>query len=219
MLSPRSGRKPGLQTFTDPKNPFARNMSKAMTNLQEARADPLRAGARTKNPGMIPEYQCPFPAVEVLQGLPFAVYRYGGVDYKPQKRCPDISGCPTPAPSPRSQLAPSPRSSPGAADALRMDNKCATALGNYLNDMKRCRTSLRAIPGTPSATLQRKNDECSFLPAERADRRSSFDDIQRSPRRSRSLSVEPNLYEEGRASDPYGFSRKRPVSGASNYSN
>lgn len=210
MLSPRSGRKPGLQSFTDPMNPFARTMSKAMTNLQEARADPQRAGARTKNPGMI-------PVTEGGDRLRFSVYRYGGVEYKPQKRCPDISGCPTPAPSPRSQVAPSPRSSPGATEALRMDNKCTTALENYLNDMKRCRTSLRVVPAMPSAQLQRKNHENLFVPF----RRSSFDgsDAPQAQRRSRSLSVEPNLYEEGRACDPYGFSRKRLVSGASNYSN
>eukprot|EP00438_Fugacium_kawagutii_P007609 Skav221450 [mRNA] locus=scaffold1700:75504:97976:- [translate_table: standard] len=136
MLSPRSGRKPGLQSFTDPMNPFARTMSKAMTNLQEtvqgsaglgggwerfsseARADPQRAGARTKNPGMIPVNEggdrgsLSLGSLVVGRGG-FAVYRYGGVEYKPQKRCPDMSGCPTPAPSPRSQLAPSPRSSPG----------------------------------------------------------------------------------------------------------
>ncbi|OLQ01353.1 hypothetical protein AK812_SmicGene15907 [Symbiodinium microadriaticum] len=53
-LSPRSGRKSGVQSFTDPMNPFARVTSKAITNLQEARNDPERAGARTRTPGMIP---------------------------------------------------------------------------------------------------------------------------------------------------------------------
>ena len=33
------------------------------------------------------------PAVEVPQGLPFAVYRYGGVDYKPQKASRDKKLC------------------------------------------------------------------------------------------------------------------------------
>lgn len=208
MLSPRSGRKPGLQTFTDPMNPFARTTSKAITNLQEARADPQRAGARTRTPGMIPMNEG-----ANSNRLRFAVYQYGNHDYKPQKRCPDaVSGCPTPAPSPRN--VPSPRSSPGATEALRMASKATTALENYLNDMKRCRTSLRSIPGTPSARLQRKNDENSFLPSER---RTDADGAP-TPRRSRSLSVEPGLYEEGRASDPYGFSRKRHVLGAPNHS-
>ncbi|CAJ1339374.1 unnamed protein product [Effrenium voratum] len=195
-----------VQTFTDPMNPFARNTSKAMTNLQEARADPARAGARTRNPGMI-------PAAEGSDRLGFSVYRYGHHVYRPQKRISDVfPGSPsstmvTPAPSPRN--VPSPRSSQGATEALRSGKPitATTALENYLNDMKRCSTSLRNVPPTPSADLQRMNNELTFLPSERG----KGDALKR---RSRSLSVDRSMHEESSSSDAYGFARKRPVSGA-----
>jgi len=206
-LSPRSGRKSGVQSFTDPMNPFARVTSKAITNLQEARNDPERAGARTRTPGMI-------PVKESSDRMQFAVYRYGHHEWRPQKRCPDaLVASPrseaegrapaTPMPSPMS-----PRSSQGATEALRTGSKIGTALGNYLNDMKRTRTSLRSMPGTPSAALRRMNDGSFLLPSERKPCEGF-----RVSRRSRSLSSDRNLHEQSTSEDPYGFSRKRSVNG------
>jgi len=206
--SPRSGRKSGVQAFTDPMNPFARVTSKAITNLQEARNDPQRAGARTRNPGMIPVKEGP-------DRMQFAVYRYGHHEWRPGKRCPDkaasvaaASPCSdaavpaTPMPSPMS-----PRSSQGAAEALCTGGKVSAALGNYLNDMKRHRTSLRAMPGTPSAALRRMNDENFLLPAERNQTEGKVS------RRSRSLSKDRCLHDQSTSTDVYGFARKRSVNG------
>eukprot|EP00441_Pelagodinium_beii_P037900 CAMPEP_0197639810 /NCGR_PEP_ID=MMETSP1338-20131121/14318_1 /TAXON_ID=43686 ORGANISM="Pelagodinium beii, Strain RCC1491" /NCGR_SAMPLE_ID=MMETSP1338 /ASSEMBLY_ACC=CAM_ASM_000754 /LENGTH=339 /DNA_ID=CAMNT_0043212585 /DNA_START=26 /DNA_END=1045 /DNA_ORIENTATION=+ len=191
--SPNS-RKPAVHSFTDPTNPFARNQSKAMTRVEDVRADNHRAGVRTRNPCMIPQR-------EHLGDRPKMVaYQYGNHDWRPSKRCSE--------PPSQWQGAQSPRGA-GAAEALVFEpNKRHSVLENYLNDMKCCRSSLRAVPGTPSADLKRMNAEVSVLPSDR--KAANSEDWRR---RSRSLSVDRSTHDESINVDVYGFARKRPGTG------
>lgn len=196
--TPRTGKKPGLTTFTDPMNPFARTPSKAMTKIEDARNDAGRAGARTRNPGVIPAET----AAERQRGDDrlhrLVPHRYGNHEWHPSKRCPDST------PNSFTSIHKSPRSSEGVAAALTTEPQLCqpglSALENYLNDMKRGRHSRRALDGTPSAALQRINNMRAQLPADR-----EF------PSRARSHSV--NRQAESDQEDTYGFPRKRPVSG------
>jgi len=198
VSSPTSqkSRKAAAHTFTDPTNPFARNQSKAMTKVEDVRADNHRAGVRTRNPCMIPQREGPGERQKTIP------YQYGHHAWKPGKRCSDSS------PS-HWQGATSPRSGAGAAEAMVFEpSKPCSALENYLNDMKRCRSSLRAVPGTPSADLKRMNAEVSVLPS---DRKSANSEDWR--RRSRSLSMDRSTHDESTNVDVYGFARKRPGTG------
>eukprot|EP00930_Biecheleria_cincta_P098291 TRINITY_DN89962_c0_g1_i1.p1 TRINITY_DN89962_c0_g1~~TRINITY_DN89962_c0_g1_i1.p1 ORF type:complete len:357 (-),score=49.40 TRINITY_DN89962_c0_g1_i1:79-1149(-) len=201
--SPRIARKLGVQNFTDPTNPSGRNLSKAMANIEEARADVRRAGARTRNPCMIPVGQQNGTTPEHQKIVP---YRYGHHDWKPAKRCPDVA-C---APSSHVHAAGSPRASDGAAGVLSMPRADAgyvrPVLENYLNDMKRCSKALRSVANSPSMNQQRANVETSsILPS---DTKSESDTY----RRSRSLSLDRSVNEQSSSTDPYGFARKRSVS-------
>lgn len=200
--SPRIARKPGVQNFTDPTNPLGRNLSKAMANIEEARADAGRAGARTRNPCMIPVTQQNGTTPERQKIVP---YRYGHHDWKPAKRCPDGS-C---TPSSNVHAAGSPRASEGTAGVLSMPRTDAgyvrPVLENYLNDMKRCSKTLRSVPPSPSMDQQRVNVEApSIVPSPK----SASDTC----RRSRSCSIDRNVNEQTNSTDAYGFARKRSVS-------
>ncbi|CAE8620988.1 unnamed protein product [Polarella glacialis] len=192
--TPRSARKSGVTVFTDPMNPFARPSSKAIVKVEDARSDHLRAGARTNNPRFIPveggERQV---ASDGRQKL--VAYRYGHHEWRPSKRCPDAS--PTDAPL-------SPRASRGAREVLAPESAGKSVLYNYLNDMKQCKSSLRAVPSVPSAALQRFNSDRHEVPSMRVHR----------PERARSLSVDRcHVQAESDKVDSYGFAKKRPVSG------
>lgn len=179
--SGRPSRKPGVQKFTDPMNPFAREYSKKMTHVEDARKDDSRAGGRTRNPGMIPRTD--MAGSERAQSedgrptYPFVAHQYSCTgDWRPGKRVPEHG---TPCATPVS--ARSPRCSEGMASTLPDGHGASTArtdghgastarsnvLENYLNDMKRCQKSLRNVPATPSVYMQRINDERVKLPAER----------------------------------------------------
>jgi hypothetical protein len=84
----------------------------------------------------------------------------------------------------------------------------SSALGNYLNDMKRCKASLRKVKGEPSAALRRKNDERHWLAPDRQ------------AQLGRSVSCDSSLYSrrgaanaESDKEDNYGFNRKKEVGG------
>lgn len=205
--SPRIARKPGVQNFTDPTNPLGRNLSKGMANIEGARADVGRAGARTHNPCMIPVSQQSGANSERQKIVP---YRYGNHDWKPAKRCPDVA-C---VPNGNVHAAGSPRASEGAASVLSMPRSDAAGqrrqarpvLENYLNDMKRCSKSLRAVPPSPSMDLKRMNAEAaSILPSERKAENDTY-------RRSRSMSMDRSVNDQSDSHDAYGFARKRSIS-------
>lgn len=200
--SPRIARKLGVQNFTDPTNPSGRNLSKAMANIEDARADPGRAGARTRNPCMIPVVQQQGTAAERQKTVP---YRYGHHDWKPAKRCPDSSS----TPSSNVHAAGSPRASEGTAGVLmpRADAGYARpVLENYLNDMKRCGKALRSVPPSPSMDQQRVNSEApSIVPSSPKSESDTY-------RRSRSLSLDRSVNEQTHSTDPYGFAKKGAVS-------
>lgn len=188
ITTPRAAKKPGLTTFTDPHNPFARTLSKQMTNVEDVRCDTDRAGTRTRTPGVIP-----FDFVANTESRArTAPHRYGNHEWRPSKRCPDAT--------PRSLGdQKTPRSSEGVGDAMTMLSlgPKISVLENYLNDMKRCRTSLRVVPAPHAGSFERLRDEDYQPPPQRR-------------LRARSASVERQV--ESR-SDSYGFPKKRSVSG------
>eukprot|EP00440_Ansanella_granifera_P018003 gb/GFBE01019553.1/.p1 GENE.gb/GFBE01019553.1/~~gb/GFBE01019553.1/.p1 ORF type:complete len:332 (+),score=41.09 gb/GFBE01019553.1/:1-996(+) len=201
--TPRSSKKPGVQSFTDPMNPFDRTAGKQMTKIEDIRADARRAGARTKDPSVMPLHQQSTEG----QKQKFVAYRYGHHEWRPSKRCPDAhvaASSPTAAPE---HSALSPRMSEGATEALSGRGGENKVLSNYLNDMKRCRVSRRGLTGAPSKDLQRMNAETCVLPTDR-----KYPD-GKPWRRSRSLSVDRSNNEESTHTDLYGFGRKRPVTG------
>lgn len=226
--TPRTGRKPGLTQFTDPQNPFARPPSKRMAKVEDIRSDPDRAGCRTRNPAVIPCDSVAGGRQLCEDGRYRLVpHRYGSHEWRPSKRCPDASpgvafGC----------GHASPRCSAGVAGV--MDAFClvrptsapqkSSMLENYLNDMKRCKTSLKYAAAPPSPSLRRMNDERVKLPSERRQlaRAASFDqgndsqvesDAEEFGHRSRRMAMRGrNQQAESDNEDNYGFGRKRAVS-------
>jgi len=184
--TPRSMRKSGLSSFTDPANPFARNRSKQVIKIESLRTDLDRAGRPTRNPGVM-AYEADSGDRLREDDAKSAPLRFGYTSqaYKPTKRNCECGVRP-------------PRSSEGVAAALTSSGQ--SALENYLNDMKRCSASLRKVRCAPSNDLQRMNDERVLLPA------------QMPQRRGRSLSCESRRNEESGNEENYGFSRKRSVS-------
>lgn len=112
-----------------------------------------------------------------------------------------------------------PRGGEGAAAALAHDpvKPMPSTLGNYLNDMKRCKASLRTVPSQASEALQRKNDERVFLSGERRQkqlaRSVSCDSSFASARGKPGTVVSSVANAESDREDNYGFSTKRGVSG------
>lgn len=218
--TPRSGRKQGVTSFTDPMNPFARPSSKSMTKVEDVRADAGRAGSRTSNPGHIglpggpgAERERPATASKVDVRTPadgrskLVVHCYGSHAWRPSKAMPSGAHA-------------KPQSSDGAANLIhRKEGKTgessgapsarcsSSALENYLNDMKRTGLARRAVPSKPSNELLRMNNVLNQLPSERR------------AERARSLSIEPRSPCQWRGAesdgeDTYGFASKRSVSGS-----
>jgi len=187
VASSRPSRKQGVTTFTDPMNPFARALSKQITRIEAARDDNDRAGARTRNPGMIPRnghVGCSERAVSEDGRHPLVAHSYSTPgDWRPAKRCPDHSPVASPGAvivgTPRSMTSDyeprSPRCSEGMAATLpdgstpgkKNSGRFILVSENYLNDMKPTVKSRRPVTDKPSNNLQRMNDERVKLPAER----------------------------------------------------
>lgn len=187
--TPRPSRKPGVQSFTDPMNPLGRKLAKQMTRLEDSRNDTDRAGARTRNPGMIPRdfvIGGQERAMSEDGRRPLIAHRYStSGDWRPGKRCPDYVGSGEPAPSSLCEsldgcsIAPmSPRCGKGVrsifSDKDKSKSTSNSRLQNYLNDMKRSPAAKRSIPSTPSDQTLRMNDERVKLPAERRQERELF---------------------------------------------
>jgi len=228
-VSARPSRKTGLTNFTDPTNPFDRSLSKHITRIEDARSENDRAGARTRNPAMVPQEPGSALQRSMSEDGRHAVvaHRYSG-DWRPAKRCPDRN----PATQPMS-----PRCSDGFSHALpegsMLERSVRTrTLGNFLNDMKRGKKSLRCVPAEASPSMQRMSDERVKLPAERRIDRtlcnygvmpgttrfvavSGGETQPYTPRIRRSFSCDPRIREtrENEAEYNYGFARKTEVSG------
>lgn len=205
--TPRSGRKQGLTTFTDPTNPFSRHVSKQITRPEDVRGDGSRAGVRTCNPGHMPSEpgsrERPRTSGDDVRTpndgrSKLVVHCYGSQNWRPGKAVPNGSHK-------------SPQSSDGVAN-LTTKSRPASAgyLENYLNDMKRCGHSLRSVPGTPSQSLQRMNDVMTQLPAQRRETRARSLSVDQSDRKARIGLV---AGAESESEDNYGFTRKRSVDG------
>jgi len=216
----RASKRPGVSSFTDPLNPSGRIYCKnvaASGHLQEAKADGTRAGARTRNPGV----QRADLGSERLSAkearercLP---HRYGNQDWRPSKASPTcaVSG----QRSPRGlnsegvgELLGSAVGGSGWTPVAQKEQQQArasgsTALGNYLNDMKRSVCARRPVAGDPSGFLRRMNDVRTQLPAQMTlERRSASCDLG-CMRRTAHLESEPD------EATHFGFPRKKPVEG------
>jgi len=194
----RAMRKPATTTFSDATNPFSRTLSKHIVHIEDARDDRERAGARTRNPCVIPCQQLGSEQRSRSEDGRRALvpYQYStGNDWRPAKR------------SPRRPLASS-RCGEGVQanfsppEPLQRRGQQRGVLENYLNDMKRCRASLRTVHSGPSADLQRMNDERVKLPAER-----------QAAKMRRSHSAEPRATVSVQKEDNYGFRSRKPVAG------
>lgn len=202
VAAPRAAKKPGVGTFTDARNPFARRPSKQIVRVDEVRGENDRAGCRTRNPGMIACEQGAADRASSEDGrgraAKLVAHRYSTAsDWRPSKRGPDAPGAPS---------ARSPRCSEGVASLLssRGDRGAQPrVLENYLNDMKRCSAAVRQVPAAPSAELQKMNDDRYALPAERS--------IERGLAPRRSLSCDSRRQNDTDQESTYGFQRKREV--------
>lgn len=226
--TPRSAKRQGLTAFTDPTNPSGRTNSKHVNTssmLREARGDASRAGGRTRNPGIMPAnlggvQLSPKDARERL-----VPHRYGNDDWRPGRAAAtcSVSG----QPSPRGhnsegvgEALGSVIGFPGWAPALLVKDQqqartqqpatATSALGNYLNDMKRVGRSRRAVPAEPSPALRRMNDVRHKLPVEiSGERRAASAEAAGACRQRRSANA------ESEGEEVYGFSKKCPVRGRS----
>lgn len=197
--TPRQGKKCGTPSFSDPRNPNNRTISKRMLRSEAAKLEKDRAGARTKNPGVIPAEvsSTERPGLDGRNRL--VPHRYSTTsDWRPAKRMTDAPPC-------TGLKSQSPRCSEGVSAALQtLPAGSRAVLENYLNDMKRGRTTRRQLHGKPSEALQRMSDERHCLPSERVERRRD---------QSRSLSRDLRRSAESDNEDCYGFDRKRDTSG------
>lgn len=202
-------RKPGVKDFTDAKNPFSRVVSKHMTRPEECRKDKERAGAPTKNPGMLPVEQ---NGIERQRGedgrYRLVPHRYGNHEWRNSKK--SVSDAASPA-----------AAAERGASWTRPGNG---VLENYLNDMKRAKLSRGGTPAAPPSTfLQRMNEARFQLPADRQTPRARSHSCEPTPQesiasagaltRARSVSQSPFGQSEAEHGDKYGFTRKRSVSG------
>lgn len=137
----------GLTKFTDASNPFDRKKAKQIVPIDAARADVKRAGARTRNPGIIQGARAQ-SADPQSRTVPL---RYStGCDYKPGKNAgPARPAINKESPVAHVEFSPAPFTS-GSGRALT----------NYLNDMKSSCTARRMTKDWgPSPALQRMNDK------------------------------------------------------------
>lgn len=224
--------RPGMNAFTDPRNPSNRCPSKKMVPKEVAYQESDRAGARTRNPRVIPVARGDSAREGRdwrVNGAVFTELRYSqGSDWRPSKRVANSLACGG-SPTPRSSdgvvscwAAETVPKAAGAAGLRSQQLANATVLENYLNDMKHVVCSRKPVSSKPSETLKRVNDR-SLPPAERSGYRSASvnprhseagpgtagvptggNSISRSLscRRLWSGSMEPN----------YGFTRKREIS-------
>mmetsp|Transcript_25364 Transcript_25364/g.58982 ORF Transcript_25364/g.58982 Transcript_25364/m.58982 type:complete len:417 (+) Transcript_25364:71-1321(+) len=237
--TPRLTKKAGVRNFTDPMNPFDRSLGLKVPSMDDIRQEADRAGARTRNPGILSADKASGGEGDRRTSPHF----YSApADWRRQKR-------PAALATAASSFA---RSSDGFASALigqdpqspapssngdfagasshhlsAMQRKHSSLLENYLNDMKKVRGSRRFIPATPSAEYQRMMDRRVKLSSEREvsemqprSARPFGDDTDlSSPRGSprgltRSVSCEPWMRGPGPEENCHGFLRKKQVAGA-----
>mmetsp|Transcript_177006 Transcript_177006/g.561956 ORF Transcript_177006/g.561956 Transcript_177006/m.561956 type:complete len:259 (-) Transcript_177006:121-897(-) len=163
--------------------------------------------------------------------------RYGNEDWRPGKAAPV-----NPASGQRSERGMASEGVAGALGATSPSNfrgwvpaSKQSALGNYLNDMKRSNCTKRMVNNEPSDSLQRMNERRAKLPQDRHARptrsRSASCDLVSSPivanvgnedagsvpptPRSGSMSSRrlANAQSDGEQGVNYGFTRKRSVDG------
>jgi len=208
-------RKPGVKEFTDAKNPFKRVTSKHMSRLEEPRKEKDRAGVPTRNPGIIPVEQS--LGQERMRGedgrYRLVPHRFGNQEWRQGKK-------------PAADAA-SPATERAGPSWTRPGNG---VLENYLNDMKRVKTSLGATASSkPSDVLQRMNEARVYLPTDRPTPRArarshSCEPATREERgvaagagaRARSLSQSPFAAVDAgdlEHGERYDFTRKRSVNG------
>mmetsp|Transcript_40849 Transcript_40849/g.94067 ORF Transcript_40849/g.94067 Transcript_40849/m.94067 type:complete len:367 (+) Transcript_40849:103-1203(+) len=214
--TPRPARKPGLRTFTNPTNPFERSSGIRVPSMDEMRQDADRAGARTKNPGILPAERS--ATNEERRTSPH--FYSAPADWRRQKRC---VAPPNGGRSSAGVMSILLGQDPDVAESTSSKQRPPAILQNYLNDMKKCSGAKRTGPSTPSAEYQRMMDRRVQLPAERevaemlpasarpfgAD--SDYGSPRASPRRlTRSVSCEPWLREPSNG----GFQRRRQVLGS-----
>mmetsp|Transcript_78597 Transcript_78597/g.163323 ORF Transcript_78597/g.163323 Transcript_78597/m.163323 type:complete len:531 (+) Transcript_78597:272-1864(+) len=177
--SPRSGRKPGLTTFTDPKNPFTRFHSK-QTGIEVDNFEKGRAGMRTRGAGAMPilrtENPASFPTERTTATMPTpeasrakaVPHGYGSEGRRPGKATATYDSTMR---SPRGMESTGVGEAIGAASPASFSGwtspSKSTALGNYLNDMKRTVCAKRMVPYEPSEQLQRMNERWTKLPQDR----------------------------------------------------
>lgn len=197
--TPRQGKKYAAPSFSDPRNPSNRTISKRMLRSEAARLEKDRAGARTKNPGVIPMEGSVTDRTGVDGRQRLVPHRYSVTsDWRPAKRMTEPPLC-------TGLKSQSPRCSERVSSALQtMPAGNRAVLENYLNDMKRGRTTRRQLNGQPSEALQKISDANHCLPAERNERRRD---------QTRSLSRDLRRSAESDNEDCYGFTRKRDASG------
>eukprot|EP00929_Paragymnodinium_shiwhaense_P055567 TRINITY_DN27841_c0_g1_i1.p1 TRINITY_DN27841_c0_g1~~TRINITY_DN27841_c0_g1_i1.p1 ORF type:complete len:389 (+),score=54.39 TRINITY_DN27841_c0_g1_i1:85-1251(+) len=186
LVTPRRG----FTSFTDPMNPFDRLQSKKMVSVDAARADGSRAGARTRNPGIIPSVEPSSPSEDTSARFT-VVHRFSTCeDFRPGKK------------GVREARGPPEGGSPGLA-ALASGGH-GRMLANYLNDMKETTSSRRRVKdaGQPSDFLQKMNNRRVKLGADVQDEMR-----ERAPPERRS---EPSqAYPQSPREDPLLFARKR----------
>eukprot|EP00927_Polykrikos_kofoidii_P013332 TRINITY_DN15803_c0_g1_i2.p1 TRINITY_DN15803_c0_g1~~TRINITY_DN15803_c0_g1_i2.p1 ORF type:complete len:360 (-),score=46.10 TRINITY_DN15803_c0_g1_i2:107-1186(-) len=156
--------RPGLTNFTDPSNPFNRNLSKNIVSMDSSRGDLTRAGVRTRNPGVM-IHSVALERAQSADGtksaqVPFGYSNPG--DYRPQRKAFGNGKQESPL-----QAVVASTSKAGTMSARGPPGK---ALANYLNDMKSTASSRRMQKDWgPSDVLQRMNDRKVKLTAERCD--------------------------------------------------
>lgn len=203
--SPR--KKPGVSTFTNPKNPFCRTSGKKQSPLEEARVDVKRAGARSRQANVLP-----FEAPE--RGAPSSRGEEGG-----EQRTVAFTFCRDHRPG-KASCTPRGDTSQGVTEALggggAGTRRIEGPLANYLNDMKKTNRARRPGCAVPSEFVQRMNATQIMLPTDIGEgtgtapgcgtrRRATSEDIHGSRRRS--------ISEQSIREDCYGLGpRKRQAS-------
>jgi len=206
LVTPRSKR-PGVTSFTNPKNPFGRVSGKKANPLEEAKVDKGIAGIRTRTAGVM-RLETSGPEDVSSAGVHRGAYSFGR-ECRPMKAG---ATCPS-----SGQRSPRGNCSAGVSDALGAGSgsggyapatarqmQRSGALGNYLNDMKRSGRTRRSGQAEPSDFTKRLNDRNVMLPAqfantERLGRAASVD----------AGSVRRTASEESDRVDVYGFGHIR----------
>jgi len=199
--TPRASKKPGVTTFTSASNPFGRTSLKKPSQLEEAKHDAGRAGARTRNAGVM--------TMEPPGGAAAASSSKGGdqvrmmfsPDYKAGKMtpvCPESKGR-LPRGFASQGMAEVLGSSASGGASPASTARQSPALSNYLNDMKRSGRARRGPPNESPASLQGQTGDL-FDTKHGALRRAASVDFGSS---RRTFSVGSDCSEDGVGSSPY----------------